>query len=145
MPYNYLLNGSIRASSGIDTKNSILIFDEAHNIEKIAEDGCSFDISLFNYRKYKFYFKELRKHHPEGPSLDPDSLAFEDLMINFENYMADFKKKLEDELKEKNKRERQAHQKLSDYKDVYKIYEGREIFRICKEKMKSRPFLLILG
>lgn len=41
-PYNYLLDARIRRSLNINLKNSIIIFDEAHNIEDICRDAASF-------------------------------------------------------------------------------------------------------
>ena len=46
MPYNYLIDPKIRENFKIDYSNSIIIFDEAHNIEKVAEDVASFEISI---------------------------------------------------------------------------------------------------
>lgn len=44
MPYNYLIDEKIRENYDIQYQNSIIIFDEAHNIANIAEDVASFDI-----------------------------------------------------------------------------------------------------
>lgn len=41
LPYNYLLEPSIRASLKIEWKNAVIIFDEAHNLEKVASDAAS--------------------------------------------------------------------------------------------------------
>ena len=41
LPYNYLLETSIRATLKIEWKNSVIIFDEAHNIERVAADAAS--------------------------------------------------------------------------------------------------------
>ncbi|XP_068652271.1 regulator of telomere elongation helicase 1 homolog [Aristolochia californica] len=44
-PYNYLIDrGNRRSLSGIDWSNTILIFDEAHNLESICADAASFDL-----------------------------------------------------------------------------------------------------
>ncbi|CAD8209823.1 unnamed protein product [Paramecium octaurelia] len=40
LPYNYLLDNEF--SNIVNTENSIIIFDEAHNVPKTAEDGQSF-------------------------------------------------------------------------------------------------------
>lgn len=44
MPYNYLIDPTRKASQ-IPVNNSIVIFDEAHNIEKMFEDSCSMKIT----------------------------------------------------------------------------------------------------
>ncbi|XP_065868607.1 regulator of telomere elongation helicase 1 homolog [Euphorbia lathyris] len=44
-PYNYLIDRSYRKSLKIDWENSILIFDEAHNLESLCADAASFDLS----------------------------------------------------------------------------------------------------
>ena len=40
-PYNYLLDPLIRERLNIDLKGSIVIFDEAHNIEDTCRDAAS--------------------------------------------------------------------------------------------------------
>lgn len=46
MPYNYLTDDSIRENYEDILKNAIIIFDEAHNIEKAAEEGASVALSV---------------------------------------------------------------------------------------------------
>jgi len=41
MPYNYLLDASIRKSIQLKFENSVIIFDEAHNIESVLKDSVS--------------------------------------------------------------------------------------------------------
>ncbi|GER37372.1 Brca1 interacting protein helicase 1 brip1 [Striga asiatica] len=43
-PYNYIINPVIRDAMEIDITGSIIIFDEAHNIEDIARDAGSIDL-----------------------------------------------------------------------------------------------------
>lgn len=45
MPYNYLLDSAIRRTMKINFENSVVIFDEAHNLEKVAADSASFTIT----------------------------------------------------------------------------------------------------
>ncbi|KAJ7524999.1 hypothetical protein O6H91_17G031600 [Diphasiastrum complanatum] len=46
LPYNYLIDKENRRSlSGIQWADSIIIFDEAHNLEGICADSTSFDLS----------------------------------------------------------------------------------------------------
>ena len=44
MPYNYLVDEKIRENFEINFENSILIFDEAHNITSTCEDTTSFSV-----------------------------------------------------------------------------------------------------
>jgi regulator of telomere elongation helicase 1 len=45
MPYNYLLDKKLRKSNQIELKNTVVIFDEAHNVERICEDSASTEIT----------------------------------------------------------------------------------------------------
>ncbi|KAF6141004.1 hypothetical protein GIB67_006633 [Kingdonia uniflora] len=43
-PYNYLIDRGNRKSLTVEWHNSVLIFDEAHNLESICADASSFDL-----------------------------------------------------------------------------------------------------
>ncbi|CDW54284.1 Fanconi anemia group J protein [Trichuris trichiura] len=44
-PYNYLLDPLVRKSMKISLKNSVVIIDEAHNIEDVCRESVSFSLS----------------------------------------------------------------------------------------------------
>ncbi|KAJ3256850.1 Fanconi anemia group J protein [Boothiomyces macroporosus] len=65
-PYNYIIEPLIRQSCDINLGNTVLIFDEAHNIEGICADSGSVEISLdsielakANLRTVEKYFKDI--------------------------------------------------------------------------------------
>lgn len=45
MPYNYLLDPKMRKANKIELQNTIVILDEAHNVEKMCEESASATIS----------------------------------------------------------------------------------------------------
>jgi len=44
MPYNYILDKKIRKRNDINFESSVIIFDEAHNLEKNCEDSFSLEL-----------------------------------------------------------------------------------------------------
>lgn len=48
MPYNYLLDPKSRKIHGVELQGNIVIFDEAHNVEKMCEDSASFELTSFD-------------------------------------------------------------------------------------------------
>ncbi|UMM13126.1 hypothetical protein L5515_001560 [Caenorhabditis briggsae] len=45
LPYNYIIDPKMRRRYKLDLKNSIVIFDEAHNLESICESNASAELS----------------------------------------------------------------------------------------------------
>ena len=43
VPYNYVLDPRLRRGLGVEWKNSVMIFDEAHNLEDVCADAASVD------------------------------------------------------------------------------------------------------
>ncbi|EEA06228.1 DNA repair helicase family protein [Cryptosporidium muris RN66] len=44
LPYNYLLDSITRQNLKLDLNNTIIILDEAHNVESVAEEAYSYDL-----------------------------------------------------------------------------------------------------
>ena len=49
VPYQYILDPELRKQLQLNLKGSIVIFDEAHNIDKQCEDILSFELSKDTY------------------------------------------------------------------------------------------------
>ncbi|OXB78505.1 UNVERIFIED_CONTAM: hypothetical protein H355_007535 [Colinus virginianus] len=48
MPYNYLLDAKSRRAHNIDLKGTVIILDEAHNVERLCEESSSFDLTAYD-------------------------------------------------------------------------------------------------
>uniref|UniRef100_A0A803XT35 Regulator of telomere elongation helicase 1 n=1 Tax=Meleagris gallopavo TaxID=9103 RepID=A0A803XT35_MELGA len=48
MPYNYLLDAKSRQAHNIELKGTVIIFDEAHNVERLCEESSSFDLTAYD-------------------------------------------------------------------------------------------------
>lgn len=46
IPYNYVLDKDLRSQVGLDLTNSVVIFDEGHNIEAQCEDLFAFELTV---------------------------------------------------------------------------------------------------
>lgn len=48
MPYNYVLHVKARNAHSIDLNNTVILLDEAHNVESVCEENSSFDLTSFD-------------------------------------------------------------------------------------------------
>jgi Fanconi anemia group J protein len=58
-PYQYLIDESTSSSLGLGLKNSIIILDEAHNIEDVCRTACSLEISDAELKYVKEQLEEV--------------------------------------------------------------------------------------
>lgn len=74
MPYNYLLDHNTRRTLQLDLTNSVLLFDEAHNLETACTEASSFEISTVDLNNA---VREIKKRNIElerrGQHLDAAS------------------------------------------------------------------------
>ncbi|KAG7224300.1 hypothetical protein INR49_000543 [Caranx melampygus] len=85
MPYNYLLDPKSRRAHNIELNGAVVIFDEAHNVEKTCEESTSFDLTPYDIASaisaVDRLLVEQAKEFSEGVSED----------INLESFSSDLK------------------------------------------------------
>ncbi|XP_060205661.1 regulator of telomere elongation helicase 1 homolog isoform X2 [Lycium barbarum] len=95
-PYNYLIDRGYRKSLNIQWTNSILIFDEAHNLESLCADAASFDLSsglltaCISEAKKCIDLSIARREMSSDKSCNPDNFAIlRALLLKLEKKIAE--------------------------------------------------------
>ncbi|KAA8541817.1 hypothetical protein F0562_022969, partial [Nyssa sinensis] len=95
-PYNYLIDRGYRKSLTIGWHNSILIFDEAHNLESICADAASFDLpsglltACISEAKNCIDLSIARREKSSDKSCNPDNFAIlRALLLKLEKRIAE--------------------------------------------------------
>ncbi|KAG8379928.1 hypothetical protein BUALT_Bualt07G0140700 [Buddleja alternifolia] len=95
-PYNYLIDRGNRKSLKIDWNNSILIFDEAHNLEGLCADAASFDLpsgllsACISEAKNCIDLSVTRREVSSDKSCNPDNFAIlRALLLKLEKRIAE--------------------------------------------------------
>lgn len=82
LPYNYLTNREYRIMLNKYLDNSIIIFDEAHNVSGVAEDGYSITYTPTELQKTKDDFRELRLMLTQGRDVEQSFVERVDSEVN---------------------------------------------------------------
>ncbi|KAL5824826.1 hypothetical protein ACOSQ3_020889 [Xanthoceras sorbifolium] len=95
-PYNYLIDRGNRKSLGLEWNNSILIFDEAHNLESLCADAASFDLpsgtltACISEAKKCIDLCVGRREKSNDKTLNPDNFAIlKALLLKLEKRIAE--------------------------------------------------------
>ncbi|XP_059458900.1 regulator of telomere elongation helicase 1 homolog [Corylus avellana] len=95
-PYNYLIDRGYRKFLSLDWNNSILIFDEAHNLESLCADAASFDLpswllnACISEAKNCIELSTARREEANDKSRNPDSFAIlRALLLKLEKQIAE--------------------------------------------------------
>lgn len=95
-PYNYLIDRGNRKSLSLDWTNSILIFDEAHNLESLCADAASFDLpsglltTCISEAKNCIDLSASRRDKSNDKSCNPDDFAIlRALLLKLEKRIAE--------------------------------------------------------
>lgn len=89
-PYNYLLDPKIRRSLKINLKNSVIIFDEAHNLEDICRDSASFILSSKQIDDILAAINVASSHFVQGSNMADAYQFFRDKFYNLRHYLQNF-------------------------------------------------------
>lgn len=95
MPYNYLIDQRIRDSFKIDLNNSVIIFDEGHNLPPSQEEINSFEIKCKDLQKCLIELKSLQEifefnKKKERHSSEEDLERLKDFTRNFHDFLMDY-------------------------------------------------------
>jgi regulator of telomere elongation helicase 1 len=97
VPYNYLFDRDARESTlaEVDFANSILIFDEAHNLEEFASESSSFDLSSNDIAgcvqevQRALQYLELNPDTEGGSKLKDNMLRLKSIFLKLDAFMVD--------------------------------------------------------
>jgi len=86
LPYNYLIDPSIRKTMNIVLQDAILLIDEAHNIEDVCSSAYSFDLTSTQLANAITEVIDARDILDKDPAEDYDISDFERLQITLQNF-----------------------------------------------------------
>jgi regulator of telomere elongation helicase 1 len=82
MPYNYLLDPKARRANKIELTNTIVILDEAHNVEKMCEESASIQIRSTDIALSIEDLTGIMKHMEKGQSFSMNSDEAKDFTMD---------------------------------------------------------------
>ena len=95
VPYNYLFDRDARETTlaDVDFANSILIFDEAHNLEEFASESSSFDLSSSDIAGCVGEVQRALQYLELNPDMRKDlkdnMIRLKSILLRFEKYLVD--------------------------------------------------------
>lgn len=124
LPYNYLFDEATRKILKLDLENSIIIIDEGHNIESVAENAVSFRLRDADLNLFQEAIKNTINVYNNVKGADSEGVKNLDIneVFSLSRSMKALLEWLLSENLEKNPKNR--------IKECHKSYYGKEIFDI---------------
>ncbi|ORM39969.1 Regulator of telomere elongation helicase 1 -like protein [Babesia sp. Xinjiang] len=83
LPYNYLLSPMSRDALEIRLKNSVLIIDEAHNVESLAEGAAAFTVRQVDVARYLMALRRFVEAHKKVSESQQLGVLKDEVSIDF--------------------------------------------------------------
>lgn len=138
-PYNYILDSAIRKSMKLDLNNSVVIFDEGHNIEGICRDSASLSLDYNEVGYIQGYIGTLLQHEEMRIQIGQNLFQhFQSLGVLFDKIYDWFTRNIDEQPWAHN---RNQNEKFFQYTDVEMVLSGWTLnkvrFPIYREDMQE--------
>eukprot|EP00903_Cladosiphon_okamuranus_P014456 g13412.t1 len=114
-PYNYIVDPGVREVMGINLKDAVVIFDEAHNLEDCAREAASAKLSL---RSLFIAAGEMHRLGLKCPSLAPAYDLLRGVIVGIQNFLE----------------EQDVHLTLGSYEKAHKVFKGTEALGLMQSR-----------
>ncbi|CAM9541114.1 unnamed protein product [Ectocarpus sp. 6 AP-2014] len=114
-PYNYLVDPGVREIMGINLKNAVVIFDEAHNLEDCAREAASAKLSL---RALANAAGEMHRLGAKSLSLSPSYDLLRGVIIGVQAFLE----------------EEDSRLTIGSYEKAHKVYKGAEALGLMQSR-----------
>ncbi|CAM9384847.1 unnamed protein product [Ectocarpus fasciculatus] len=114
-PYNYLVDPGVREIMGINLKNAVVIFDEAHNLEDCAREAASAKLSL---RALANAAGEMHRLGAKSLSLSPSYDLLRGVIIGVQAFLE----------------EEDTRLTIGSYEKAHKVYKGAEALGLMQSR-----------
>ena len=127
MPYNYVLDFKSRQAHSIDLTNTVILLDEAHNVEQVCESTASFDLTSYDIA---CCFEDLDEcirilKEAEAMSEEVTTESKEDLSIEDVVLLKGIFKALEDEIASVDLNAKEGIDKNASY--IFDLFRGKNL------------------
>ncbi|CAN0502629.1 unnamed protein product, partial [Ectocarpus sp. 12 AP-2014] len=114
-PYNYLVDPGVREIMGINLKNAVVIFDEAHNLEDCAREAASAKLSL---RALANAAGEMHRLGAKSLSLSPSYDLLRGVIIGVQAFLE----------------EEDTRLTIGSYEKAHKVFKGAEALGLMQSR-----------